>query len=205
MRHRVNKAETLVKGMAESIDAVVANASVQKFLQGGRKFGDREHPSLHKGFEQIVESIFAIDVEAEYARLKRELRVQGEGFRHRDTLLAALDSAEENARIARDIAVTARVERETWKVKQEAILAGIRSRALIDLQKEKEAGLRNKQITDADVESRMAELFPDEYTYAREREAKVKGMAESLDTLANLWEHRCSSLQSMLGGNRRLS
>ena len=67
-----------------------------------------------------------------------------------------------------------------------------------DLQREKESGTRNKQITDEDVQSRAAQLFPDEYRASEARYSRVKRMVDSMEHLSRMWESRCRSLASFV-------
>jgi hypothetical protein len=159
---------------------------------------------LAEGFQQIVETIFVAlpDVKREYDRLVAQLRV-GERRSDNATLREALDDAEDNARRAHALYLTARTEQERFELDAEPAGAAMWEKATRVLQQEKDQGLRSKQITDADVRAMAATLFPDEWRSHNLRLAEVKKMVEGCQHLAELWKRRCSSLETLLQTLRR--
>ena len=153
------------------------------------------------GFARIVERIFIADPEAAYARLESDLRIGDERATY-GALTKALDEAETNARTAHRLYISAKVERERWELDNEVAFGAMRAEATRSLQREKDTKARSKQITDADVASECAMLFPDEYRAQALTRKKVKAMEDSLANLSEVWLIRCKSLQTMLGRQR---
>ena len=157
--------------------------------------------ALSPGFDRIVEKVFVKDPDAAYARLERDLRIGDERATY-GALVKALDEAETNARLAHRLYVSARVERERWELDNEVFFAGMRVEAMREIQREKDMKMRSKQITDADVASMCASMYPDQYRAQEVQRRKVKVMEESLANLSEVWLIRCKSLQTLLSRQR---
>ena len=158
-------------------------------------------PRLSEDFEQIVARVFNVDALREYERLEAELKL-GEQRGDYGSLQKALDEAEDNARIAHKIWVSAKAEHEKFERDFEVIQAPMWSEANAFLQEQKDKGARSKAITDADVKARAAELYPDEYRANAVRAARVKGMVEQTKKLSELWTNRCATLATLLAHRR---
>lgn len=158
-------------------------------------------PRMPEDFERIVERVFSIDVHAQYDRLETIGKV-GDGRSNRAVLTRTLDEAEDNARLAHQLYLIAKVDFRAWDIEVEVITSGMRTEATRELQKEKDTGVRSKQITDADVTSKMAALYPDEFGATETKRTRLKAMVDHLEKFAELWASRCRSLQAMLGGVR---
>ncbi len=98
--------------------------------------------------------------------------------------------------------MTAKIEVIGWELDNAVIFAGMRAEATKILQREKEQGVRNKQITDADVTSMCAALYPDEWRAQEVKRAEVEAMVRSMENLNMNWMSRCRSLQAMLAKQR---
>lgn len=153
---------------------------------------------VREDLEQIVETVFVNDMGAMWKKLREGL-VVGEKRSDHGTLQKALDLAEKRAHDAHRLYVTAKIERDRWERQNEVVHGAMWSDANRSLQKEKDDGLRSKQITDADIKARVATLFPDEYEAQEVRRAKIKATVESIEDLAEQWKSRCRTLQVMLG------
>lgn len=153
---------------------------------------------LRPDLDQIVEVVFVNDMHETWKKLREGLAI-GEKRSDHGTLQKALDYAEKRAHDAHRLYVTAKIERDRWERENEVIFGAMWSGANHDLQKEKNDGLRSKQITDADVKARIATLYPDEFQAQETRRAKIKATVESLEDLAEQWKSRCRTLQTMLG------
>ena len=159
-------------------------------------------PSVSAPFTRIVERVFNIgDPDALFTSLTERLSL-------RDALTpgalqAALNIAEENARLAHQLYVNAKVESERFEIDADIVLGAMRSVATGELQREKDAGQRSKAITDADVREKAAVFYPDQWRDTNERRAKALGMLEHLKRLADLWQTRCYSLGTMLNAGKR--
>ncbi len=156
---------------------------------------------LSPDFARIVETIFVDKPFEVYQQLEKDLRV-GENRSDHGTVNKALDNAEPNARLAHRLWVTSVVERKRWELENAVIFAVMRDNATEMLTREKTQGLRPKQITDADVASALAQLYPDEFRSQEIRRTKVEMMEASMKNMAEVWMRRCSSLSTMLSKQR---
>jgi hypothetical protein len=153
-------------------------------------------PTVTADFERIVETLYAVDAAKEYEDLEKNLEVGEERGDFR-TLQQHLDKAEARARRAHKLFIGAKLERERWELDAEATFAAMRTAAIDDLEGAKAAG-RKKMITDADVRSKMAELFRDEWKHQELKRVKLKGMVDSIEHLVGRWDSKCRSLQTLL-------
>jgi hypothetical protein len=157
-------------------------------------------PDPGPGFGRITERVFNLpDPEREYAALELALQL---GTNAADSIAAALDAAEDNARRAHRLFVCARVDAERFSLDADVIDAAMRTQAVAELQREKDSGLRTKAITEGDTAAKVAAMFPDEYRDLAERRIKSRKMVEHLEAFAGLWRSRCYSLATMLQSRR---
>jgi hypothetical protein len=157
-------------------------------------------PGHGPGFARITETIFDLpDPAAEYADLEAALQL---GTKSLDSITDALDRAEDNARRAHRLYVCARVDAERFNLDADVIEAAMRTQAVAELQREKDSGLRTKQITDGDTTAKVAVMYPDEHRDLSERRIKSRKMVEHLEAFASLWRSRCYSLAKMLESKR---
>lgn len=158
-----------------------------------------EIPKLPVSYEAIVESIYSLDVNATYARISKAKEL-GDGKRtDRNSLNKALDELEDRQREAYRLYLDALYNFSKWEAEAEVITSSMRSDATRELQREKEAGIRSKQITDADVVSKMSALYPDEFASHQLRRVRYEGMLADLKREADLWSERGKTLQCMAG------
>ena len=158
-------------------------------------------PSRRADFDQIVESVYRLDIRAEYDSLERELVVRdNEG--DRGTLRSYLNRAEDNARRAHRLYLAAKIEAERTELDEQPLIGAMRREANDRLQREKDAGKRSKAITDADVSTLAASMYPNDWPKIHERIAKAKGTAEHLERFADLWRSRCGTARSLLESSR---
>ena len=153
-------------------------------------------------FARILEHVFKVDPWKDYSDLEDALKIGGRGYTDHDTLMSALNSAEDNARRAHQLYCAARAEQERWELNSQVIEGVARRGVLRDLEAEKEAGQRKKQITEADVAGYIQLKYPDEYDRLRLTRLKLRKLVESMERLAELWVSRCRTLQVMLGKAR---
>lgn len=157
-------------------------------------------PTSGAGYDRIIERVFDMpDPDGEYDELERALVL---GTRTYESVSDALDHAEDNARRAHRLYVNARVDAERFNIDADVIESAMRTQAVGELQREKDAGVRTKAITEADTTSKVAALFPDEYRDLAERKVKSRKMIEHLEVFAKLWGSRCYSLSKMLESKR---
>jgi hypothetical protein len=148
------------------------------------------------GFQAITERVFVKDPLSEYERLEKAM-VIGDKRNDYGVVMRCLDEAEGNARMAHRLWQSAIVERKRWELNNEVVFSAMRDEATKTLQHEKQAGTRAKQVTDADVDSRVALLYPDEYKAQEVRRARSKAMVDSMGNLVEVWLSRCRTLQTL--------
>lgn len=152
--------------------------------------------------QRIIDAVFDIpDPMALYEKLEKALRV-GENRSEMGALAKALDEAEANARLAHRLWVTTKVEHQVWELDNDVVFGAMRGEATAHLQREKDKGLRNKTITDADVAAACSTLYPDEWRAQERRRRKFEGTVKSMENLTECWMSRCRSLQTMVGKSR---
>jgi hypothetical protein len=160
------------------------------------------HPKLSDDLERIIAKTFKIDVEATHKVLLENLVIAGTDLGDRGTITVHLNRAEDNARLAHQLYCVARADKEEWDARHEVVRGAMWTQATVALQREKDAGERRKQITDADVKTKCAELFPDEWQYTEARGMRVKLMVEHFKELVDCWRSRCATLRTLLETRR---
>ena len=153
---------------------------------------------LRPDLDQIVEVTYVVNLYKTWEKLHAALKI-GEKRSDHGTLQKALDEAETNAHNAHRVYVTAFNEHARWEREMDVIFGAMWSEANRSLQKEKDDGLRSKQITDQDVKMRVSTLFPEEYQIQETRRASIKQTVEVLKDLSEQWKSRCKTLQTMMG------
>lgn len=146
----------------------------------------------------IVEQVFLknTDVGGIYERLEKSLML-GRRSTERAFVLQALDAAAKNHRDAHRLYITAKALQEDWERDNAVHFATLRTEANKILQSEKDSGRRNKSITDADIEAKMAELFPDEWRAQETRRNRLKLVVDSMKSLVESWEMEHRTLNTM--------
>lgn len=140
---------------------------------------------IEKAGEELEEGLRAFDGRTEYGMV-----------------LKRTDEAVEKFRKAHHLLTTTQIMTRQWEVDTERTRAILWEAATAQLQDEKDAGKRNKTITDADVRARVASNYPDEYIVHEMNEAKLKRLAESFVNLVEAWKKRCDTLNQMLAKSR---
>lgn len=152
------------------------------------------------GLDALAARVFVSDHEIEetYAWIESTLalgaRLGEHGYR-----VKALDLAETAYRKAHRLFITVKLTRETWERDNEVNFAHSRVEATKALQQEKDAGYRSKQITDADVNAKCAEMFPDEWRVQEHRRSKYKLTEDSILNLVDVCSSRCRTMQTLVG------
>lgn len=159
---------------------------------------------LGEGYERIIERVFTINPFESYERLEHELKLPTPAHQaDYGCLIDALDNCEDNAREAHRLFVSSKVVVDRYDADGLVLVTDMRTQAVAALQGEKERGERTKQITDADVESRIALMFPDEWRAVSEKRAKARRMVAHLERLADVWRDRARDVRAMLETSRR--
>ncbi len=154
---------------------------------------------LSPDIQRIVETQFVEKPFEEYQKLETKLRGLGSEQRSdHGSVNRALDEAEGNARLAFRLMITMKAERRRWESANDVIFGAMRTEATRILQSEKSSGLRNKMITDLDVESMCATKFGEEWKAQQTGRRRVELAERSMENMSELWNSRCRSLQAML-------
>jgi hypothetical protein len=190
----------------DSIDAVAKEPAAEPPRPGYDP--KRGFPSAQPGgkaelgpaMRRIVETVFlrGDEMEAAAERLIGELRI-GEGRGDHGTVIRRLDEAEDNARLAHQLLISAKLEQDRYNLENEANLGAMRAEARAHLEAEKVAEKRTKLITDADVLAKCATLFEDEWPRLQHEARKLELAVRHLDHQVANWASRCKSLQVMAG------
>lgn len=161
--------------------------------------------SLGGGNDRIVTHLFQRDEDPmdTYKKIRASLRL---GTRASSAsagqLLDALDQAEENAMEAFELLINAKVAHDLFEIDSKVVLGAVRASAYTVLQREKTDGIRSKAITDADVESAMASLSPDDYQAVQEKIGKAKRTIDLLSELYVSARERAKDLRAMVSKSR---
>jgi hypothetical protein len=200
MRSRKEAAEAVV-AMVESAENVFAalNERGDEVSPPPPRIGD-EMPKMSPWVRRLVESVFlkSDEVEASSERLRREMSL---GDRRTDygSVIAALDRAEENVRLAFELAITIKAERDAYEISVQVVEAGMRARAIEQLDREradaKQAGGKSKTITEADVSLKIAALYTDEWENLVFERRRMELAVRFHDHQVENWGSRCRSLQ----------
>jgi len=158
------------------------------------------NPSMGR-FSRLVSTVTdeaeGVDVEQEYEELEKRLSIS-------EALTPEVIKREQNevdrlAYAAHRLYVLARIALERFDTEAGISQAAMRTQAAVSLQSEKDAGKRSKAITDADVQQRMAELYPDEVRAVDDQKIRARKAVENLENLAERWARRSWTLSSMAG------
>jgi hypothetical protein len=154
-------------------------------------------PEMGRLVERVVDR--ASRLWGEYDRLEAELKVEGAATP--EQVRQALNASERNASDAHLLYLAAKLEFAHFERAQEIHEAPMRDDAMAELQAEKAAGERSKQITEADVVGRLCKLFPDVMAESSRRRGEAEMAVKQASRLADLWQQRSYALSGMI--NRR--
>lgn len=152
-------------------------------------------PRYSPGLDRIVEKTFDLNIDAEYDSLEGQLVIND--ALTPQTIRTALNKAEDNARRAHQIYVAAKVEVDLFEIEASKVEAAMRESVIKEMSADKAVKIRLKQISEADVQARMALSFPDEYVAIVSRRSRAKQTVEHLKRLSDLWVIRCRTLNSL--------
>jgi hypothetical protein len=155
-------------------------------------------PELHPAYGRIIRTTFAFDPDKVFDELNDKLRfvkpIRDMGYIE---LAEALDEAARLHRDASRLHAHAKVTLGTFEADCETMGGDMRAQAISQLKAEKEEK-GGKQITDGDVTSRTALLFPDEYRRQARLKIEAKSTVGHLETLIKVWELRRREIDTML-------
>lgn len=149
-----------------------------------------------KKYSFILAELSGLEIEEEYKRLKKVLKL---GTKRLDysALAEAIDDAAENARSAGMLWLSARDLREAYENNEYALrwseLVDIATKELEKLRREKKI---TGQIGTDKIKNWIIKNMSDEYEELTERLRKLKNIESVLEILKNQWESRKTLLQS---------
>lgn len=91
-----------------------------------------------------------------------------------------------------------REARESWELRNAALLGSMREQANDLLQAEKNKGVRSKQITEADIDKKTAQMFPDEHAEQETRRLRYKLVEDRAKHEVEVATLRCRILDTMM-------
>ncbi len=148
-------------------------------------------------YNRLIESVLReADLAAEYDELESNLEVGAERTQY-GVIYEALDKAEGRARRAFSLAANAKIEHERMRLDQKEVDAELHRRAMEKLREE------GDKTRIADVEAKIAELFPDEWRGGKMRVKRSEVSVEMCQKLGELWTQKVRSLQVMLAQVRK--
>lgn len=161
---------------------------------------EKEAP-LDVEFERIATTLIIDHPLSVYEKLEAALKVGDQRTDH-GSVNKSLDEAESNCRLAHRLWTSAKLEYERWCLDNGVVFGQMRLEATAVLQREKDQKLRNKMITDADVDAMCSSLYPEQWRAQEIKRRKVELMVKSMENLNECWMSRCRSLQAMLSKQR---
>lgn len=205
-RFIVPPAQSSVADVSKKLAQTMEDAEKEAKLSAARAavfenpYAAKEHP-MPTPMRRIVEHHFdddETDIAVEHKALEKLLD-SSERVGHQSN---ALEQAETNARRAMKLYLRFRQARFEWEQDNKVVFSSMRIEATKALQAEKQSGTRSKQITDADVETMCASLFPDEMRAQEVRRNKAHLTEKSLEHLVEVWSSKCRSLNALVGKGR---
>jgi len=161
----------------------------------GQRSGKADLPPT---YARIIKTTFAFDADVVFATLDSALTLPKPAYEMGYTELSeCLDDAARHHRDASRLFAHAKVTLAEFDADCEVMRGDMRTQAVAQLKAEKEEK-GGKQITDGDVTTRMAALFPDEYRRQESLKAKAKATVGHLETMVKGWELRRRELGIML-------
>jgi hypothetical protein len=157
--------------------------------------------SIKEDARKIIRSIFEIDLWPSWERINKQLS-SGEKRNDYATVQKHLDEGEEMARLAHQVFVNFKIEFRQFEIDSEIAHAPMRDEANAILQAEKKGGERNKAITDADVNAKMAELHPDAFRRYTIEKAKFELAVAHAEKMTKIWNDRTRDLNTNFGKMR---
>lgn len=164
---------------------------------------DGKPPVLPDGYESIVTHVFELpDPELVYSDVINGIKAVKASKCSMSELMDALDSAQSNALAARKLLVNMKLTVTAVSMDTNVLMSAMRDQASAALEREKEAGLRKKAITEADVQAQVATMFPDEWKAVQDRDAKSKQSVAFLEDLCERAVERARDLRAIVASSR---
>ena len=163
---------------------------------------------LPPGYQRIVTTIFTIDEERVFDELARKLKFDRPASRlEYGDLADALEEASQLAWKASQLSVNAKAALESYLAEVTVLRSDMRDKARGELEGAKEGKAKGeskgKAITDADIVSHMAGMFPDQFRDIEQRITRAEGAVKHLSNLADRWVERVKVLDALIRTSRK--
>lgn len=151
------------------------------------KFQDK----VDKKYSFIMVDLDELDIEDEYKRLKKDLKLDSK-YRNFEALAQAIDFAAENARSAGNLFLRAKYLRKTFEEEDyRTKMAELYDEAIEALRRKKIG-----QLSDEKIKNWISRHHNEEYVSLVKTLRKLKFYEDTLKVLYDQWESRKSLLQS---------
>lgn len=97
-----------------------------------------------------------------------------------------------------DVYIQVKFAREAWELENDTMLGAMRAAATEVLEAEKEKKIRTKMITEADINTKVAAMFPDEWAAQEKRRLQYKLVEERAKHCVERGTIRCRHLDTMM-------
>jgi hypothetical protein len=144
----------------------------------------------------VVDALRIKDPAGLAKKLRAELHLGEHARTDYGSVLEALDRTASNFESAGRLARAAKLEEQIFMDQVTVRLETMRSHALGELMAEYRDKQRRSPTT-ADVEDRMVQSWPDEYTGIKRRLAELHGAVRALEGLRDAWASRCADVRIM--------
>lgn len=181
-----------VTKMEERAAAGEGATALDEFIQEGRPGG--QVPPIPEALAGVAEHVFSVDVDAEYRRLQESLEL-GPKRHDKGAVREALDRVERDTICAARIHRVARSHEERFELEMRERMAALRDEARRNLEAEKKAGTRAKQITEGDVEDFCIANFGDEWRAMQDNRNRVHGTCRVLEELVRAYQSRQATVR----------
>lgn len=167
---------------------------------------ESREPQVGGGWDRIITSIFTVDERRIFDELTEELSF-GDAAHRREysEIFDALDLASRRTNEASTLYAAAKVTLAQYLAGVAEYEGDMREQARNALESAKEGkGGKGKAITEADVTSKMAKMFGDEYRRTQVTKARAEEAVGHMRRLLERWEDRGRFLDAMLRSTRKL-
>lgn len=162
-------------------------------------------PAFKPVFNRLIGDLFSdgYDPWLEYQAVKSSLKI--EGGLSPGAVQSAAERQESMAERALRLYVVAQHEVAAYTHGGDALIGAMKEHSLLELELDKAKGARTKQITDGDVASHAAVMYPDQWREVNDRREKGKLLLKYVEGLSVLAATRAATLRNLVspGGRGR--
>jgi hypothetical protein len=160
-------------------------------------------PPLPDGYSAVVTSVFNLpDPYSVYTEIVEGIRPLKVSRLSMSDLMDVLDRAQSVVIAARGLLVNTKITVDGVKRDTDRLMAAMRDQASTQLEREKEAGMRKKAITNDDVMGYVATMFQDEWAACQERDAKARRTISMIEAICESAIERARDLRAIVAASR---